>query len=88
MILIFYGNNLLNGIIFINILKVVILVAGYSALTSVAKMRIPVECLVSIYFILFLFFVSSLVIFNAYAQQQGGPATGGNAIGSSIDGIP
>ena len=42
-------------------------------------MRIPVEYLISICSLLLLISVSSLVVFDVYAQQQGSAATGGRA---------
>jgi hypothetical protein len=54
-------------------------VAVLSALTSVSEMKIPIEYLISVCFVLLLFFASSFFVFNVYAQQQGGAATGGGA---------
>jgi tetratricopeptide (TPR) repeat protein len=50
----------------------------YPALVYVSEMKLSIEYLISVCFILILLFASSLLIFNAYAQQ-GGAATGGGA---------
>ena len=50
-----------------------------SAISYVYEIKIPTVYWISACFILSLFLISSFIGFNAYAQQQGGAATGGGA---------